>query len=37
MDHAYITGVERLLILVDSLSGGPEVIRVLHKKRSTVK
>ena len=37
MDHAYITGVVLLLILVDSFSGWPEVIRVLDKKSSTIK
>ena len=37
MDHAYITGVELLLILVDSFSGWSEVIRVPVKKSSTIK
>ena len=37
MDHAYITGVGLLLILVDSFSGWPEVIRVPNKKSSTIK
>ena len=37
MDHAYITGVGLLLILVDSFSGWPEVIRVPDKKSSTIK
>ncbi len=37
MDHAYITGVGLLLILVDSFSGWPEVIRVPDKKMSTIK
>ena len=37
MDHAYINGVGLLLILVDSFSGWPEVIRVPDKKSSTVK
>ena len=37
MDHAYITGVGLLLILVDSFSGWPEVIRVSDKKSSTIK
>ena len=32
MDHAYITEVGRLLILVDSFSGWPEVIRVPDKR-----
>ena len=37
MDHAYITGVGLLLILVDSFSGWFEVICVPDKKRSTIK
>ena len=37
MDHAYITGVGLLLILVDSFSGWPEVIRVPDKKSLTIK
>ena len=37
MDHAYITGVGLLLILVDSFSGWSEVICVPDKKRSTIK
>ena len=37
MDHEYITGVELLLLLADSFSGWPEVIRVLDKKDSTIK
>ena len=36
MDHAYITEVG-FLILVDSSSGWPEVIRVPDKKSSTIK
>ena len=37
MYHAYITIVGLLLILVDSFSGWPEVIRVSDKKSSTIK
>ena len=37
MDHAYITGVGLLLILVDSFSDWPEVIRVPNKKNSSIK
>ena len=37
MDHAYITGVGLLLILVDSFSGWPEIICVPDKKSSTIK
>ena len=37
MDHEYITGVRLLLILVDSFSGWPKVIRVPDKKSSTIK
>ena len=37
MDHAYITGVKLVLILVDSFSGWPEVTRVLDKKSSTIR
>ena len=35
-DRAYITGVRLLLILVDSFSGWPEVIRVPNKKNFTI-
>ena len=35
MDHTNISGVGLLLILVDSFSGWPEVIRVPNKKSST--
>ena len=37
IDHAYITGVGLLLILVDSFSGWPEVTRVPNKNISTIK
>ena len=37
MDHVYITGVGLLLILVDSFSGWPEVIRAPDKKSPTIK
>ena len=37
MDHAYINGVGLLLILVDSFSDWPEVIRMPEKKSSTIK
>ena len=37
MDHAYITGVGLLLILVDSFSGWPKVIRVPDKISSMIK
>ena len=37
MDHAYITEVGLLLILVDSFSGWPEVICVPDKKSSMIK
>ena len=37
MDHACITRVGLSLILVDSFSGWPEVIRVPSKKSSTIK
>ena len=36
MNHAYITGVGLLLILVDSFSGWSEVICALVKKGSTI-
>ena len=36
MDHAYMTGVGILLILVDSFSGWREVIYLPGKKISTV-
>ena len=36
MDHAYITGVGLLLILVDSFSDWPEVICVSDKKMSMI-
>ena len=37
MNHAYITGVGLLLILVDSFSGWAEVILVPDKKISSIK
>ena len=37
MDHAYTTGVGILLVLVDSFSGWPEIIRVPDKKNFTTK
>ena len=37
MDYAYITGVELLLILVDSFSSWSEVFRVPNKKGSWIK
>ena len=37
MDHAYITGVGLLLILVDSFSVWPKLIRVPDKKSSMIK
>ena len=37
MDHAHITRVRFLSILVDSFSGWPEVIHVPDKKSSTIK
>ena len=37
MDHAYITGVGLLLILVESFSGWPKVIHVSDKKSSMIK
>ena len=37
MDHAYITGVGPLLILVNSFSSWPEVIRLPDKKSSMIK
>ena len=37
MDHAYITGMRLLLILVDSFSGWPKVIHVPDKKGSMIK
>ena len=37
MDHAYIAKVGLLLILVDSFSGCPEVIRLPDKKGSAIK
>ena len=36
MDHAHITGVGLLSILIDSFSGWPEVIRVRDKKNSRI-
>ena len=37
MDHAYITEVGMLLILVNSFTSWPEILRVLNKKSSTIK
>ena len=37
MDHAYINQVGLLLILVDTFSSCPEVIRVSEKKSSAIK
>ena len=37
MNHAYITGVELLLILVDTFSGWPEVIHEPDKESSMIK
>ena len=37
IDHTHITGGGFLLILVDSFSGWPQVIRVQNKKSSTIK
>ena len=37
MDHTYISGIERLLILVDSFSRWPEVVHVRDRKAETIK
>ena len=37
MDHTHVSGIGLVLILVDSLSGWPEVICVPDRKSSTVK
>ena len=33
MDHAYISGIRLLIILVEFFSGWPEIIRVCDRKR----
>ena len=37
MDHAYVTKLELILMLVDSFSGWPEVIRMPDKKSSMIR